>query len=50
MGSTIFFTDGDEDGSHFQNDAFMPTEEDLGGMWDVNFGGSSRRGGAVTGI
>ena len=46
MGSAILFTDGDEDSSHFQIVAFMPTREDLGGMWDMDFDGSSCRGGA----
>ena len=46
MRSIIFFTDGDEDGFHLQNVAFVPTKEELGGMWDMDFDGSSCRGGA----
>ena len=46
----IFFTNGDEYGSHFQNDTFVPTEEDLGGIWDVDFNGLACREGAGAGI
>ena len=46
MGSAIFFTDGDEDGSNFQNASFGPIEEDLGEIWDMDFDGSSYREGA----
>ena len=46
MGSTILFTDEDEDGSHFQNASFIPTEEELGGIWYMDFDGSTCREGA----
>ena len=46
MGSTILFTDGDQDSCHFHIVAFMPTREELGGMWDMDFDGPSCRGGA----
>ena len=46
MGFTIFFMDGDEDGSCFQNATFVPTEEELGRIWHVDFYGSACGGGA----
>ena len=46
MGSDVFFRDRDEDGFHFQNASFIPTEEELGGIWDVDFDRSSYRGGS----
>ena len=33
MGSGIFFIEGDEESSYFQNTTFVPTEEELEGVW-----------------
>ena len=41
IGFAIFFTNEDEYGSCIQNTTFVPTKEDLGGIWDVDFDGSS---------
>ena len=41
MGYGIFFTEGDEDSSYFQNATFIPTEEELEGVWEVSFDGST---------
>ena len=45
MGSGIFFIEGDEDSSYFQNTAFVPTEEELEGVWEVSFDGSASKQG-----
>ena len=45
MGSDILFIEGDEDSSYFQNDASVPTEEELEGVWEVSFDGSASKQG-----
>ena len=46
IGSAIFFTEGYEDSSCFQNFSFMPTQEELEGVWEESFDGSAYREGA----
>ena len=46
MGSTILFTEGDTDSCSSQNSAFVPTQAELEGVWEVSFDGATCREGA----
>ena len=50
MGSTIFFTKGDIDSCSSQNVAFVPTQEELDGLWEVSFDGATCREGVGAGV
>ena len=50
MGYAILFTKGNEGISCFQNATFMPTQEELEGVWDVSFDGSACREGEGVGV
>ena len=46
MGLAIFFTKGGKDSCSSQNVAFVPTQEELEGVWDVIFDGETCKEGA----
>ena len=46
MGSTIFFTEGGKDSSNSHNSTFVPTQEEVEGVWNAIFDGVACREGA----
>ena len=50
MVSTIFFTKGGKDSFNSQNVSFVPTHEELEGVWNVIFDGEICREGAGAGV
>ena len=50
IGSSIFFTEGGKDNFSSQNVAFVPTQKELEGLWNVNFDGAACREGAGAGV
>ena len=50
MGSIIFFTGGGKDNFSSQNASFVPTQEEMEGLWNVNFNGEKCKEGAGAGV
>ena len=50
MGYAIFFIEGNEDSFCFKRISFVPTQEELEGVWDVSFDGSACKEGVGAGI
>ena len=50
IGSSIFFTEGGKDNFSSQNAAFVPTQEELEGLWTVSFYGETCKEGATYGV
>ena len=50
MGSTIFFTEGCKASCSSYDVAFVPTQEELDGVWEVSFDGATCREGERAGV
>ena len=50
MGSTIFFIEGEKYSFSSQNISFVPTQEELEGVWDAIFYGAACKEGVGAGV